>query len=90
MTLQPNLPSDDPDEPDDRCDEPDELHARRRWRAVRPRPERPRLRYARHLRGELAEAGMATAEYAIATLAAVNAPKVELCLSYTALSSHGS
>jgi len=71
MTLQPNLPSDDPDEPDDRCDEPDELHARRRWRAVRPRPERPRLRYARHLRGELAEAGMATAEYAIATLAAV-------------------
>jgi len=64
----------------DRADEPvhavpDELEARRRLRAVRPRPDLAPLAVARHardrLRGALNDAGMATAEYAIATLAAV-------------------
>jgi len=67
--------------PDERQtpDEPDELHVRRRLRAIRPRTDwRPTAR-ARHVReamlarvpADLREAGMATAEYAIATLAAV-------------------
>jgi len=69
---------------DERCDaeEPDELHVRRRLRAARPRTDWRPVARGRHLqavvqqasravRGELREAGMATAEYAIATLAAV-------------------
>ncbi|MEN0128806.1 MAG: DUF4244 domain-containing protein [Brevundimonas sp.] len=64
----------------DRADEPvravpDELEARRRLRAVRPRTTTAPLARARHardrLRGAVNDAGMATAEYAIATLAAV-------------------
>lgn len=70
--------------PDGRAaaEEPDELHVRRRLRATRPRTGWRPVARGRHLvssarnagqvmRGELREAGMATAEYAIATLAAV-------------------
>ncbi|ROS31652.1 DUF4244 domain-containing protein [Cellulomonas sp. PhB150] len=61
------------------AEEPDELHVRRRLRAARPRTDWRPVARGRHLverasqavRGELREAGMATAEYAIATLAAV-------------------
>ncbi|WP_233549936.1 DUF4244 domain-containing protein [Cellulomonas rhizosphaerae] len=64
------------------AEEPDELHVRRRLRAARPRTDLRPVARGRHLQvvvdrvsravqGELREAGMATAEYAIATLAAV-------------------
>ncbi|MBO9555463.1 DUF4244 domain-containing protein [Cellulomonas sp.] len=43
---------------------------RSRWRAVRPSASRV-VRVARHVRAAGVDAGMATAEYAIATLAAV-------------------
>ncbi|MEZ0448177.1 DUF4244 domain-containing protein [Cellulomonas sp. ICMP 17802] len=57
-------------------DDPTEAHAPHpgpatRRRAVLPRSVRAWHARGRHVRAELAEAGMATAEYAIATLAAV-------------------
>ena len=42
-----------------------------RWRGVRARPWSPRGRVGPHVRSAGVDAGMATAEYAIATLAAV-------------------
>ncbi|MDM7832286.1 DUF4244 domain-containing protein [Cellulomonas edaphi] len=59
----------------DADEETDELAARRRLRVVGPRADRRPIARARHLRDVIAQglddAGMATAEYAIATLAAV-------------------
>ena len=50
---------------------PPTLTGVRRHRAYLPRVRAGWHERGRHLRGELADAGMATAEYAIATLAAV-------------------
>ncbi|GIG22146.1 hypothetical protein Cch01nite_28700 [Cellulomonas chitinilytica] len=47
------------------------LTGRARWRAIRPTTGARVVRRAAHLRQVGADAGMATAEYAIATLAAV-------------------
>ena len=84
MTAQPNPTQNDAARPagaeDGRPEPasqavPDELEARRRLRATRPRTDWLPAARARHVRdrvrGAVNDAGMATAEYAIATLAAV-------------------
>lgn len=67
-TAQASAP--EQDAPDDDDPTPGGAVVRPR-RARRPQPVLGWHERGRHLRGELADAGMATAEYAIATLAAV-------------------